>query len=284
MTDLLTDLAARSRDRADAARPRLADLRARAADLPPPPPLALTPGGFDLIAEVKLIAPSAGTLAAPADPLAFVTAQAAAYARAGAAAISVLTEPHRFGGDLAHLAAVSAAVATPTMRKDFLVDPVQIWEARVAGASGVLLIVRMLGDHALRALLDAADAAGLWVLLECFDAADVARCRALPAAVTPRLIGVNSRDLRSLQVAPGRLETLGRHLPDDLPRVAESGLATAEDAADAARWGYTMALVGSALMRADDPTALARALREAGARARGEGASPPPPPTVGRSL
>jgi indole-3-glycerol phosphate synthase len=269
MTDLLTELAARSRARADAARPGTADLRARARDLPAPPALALTPGGFDLIAEVKLIAPSAGTLATPEDPVAFVTAQASAYARAGAAAISVLTEPSRFGGDLGHLAAVSAAVATPTMRKDFLVDPVQIWEARVAGASGVLLIVRMLGDHALRALLDAADEAGLWVLLECFDAEDVSRCRALPPGVTRRLIGVNSRDLRTLQVAPGRLATLGPHLPAELPRVAESGLATPDDAADAARWGYDLALVGSALMRAPDPAGLAAAIRVAGAAARG---------------
>jgi len=195
-----------------------------------------------------------------------VVAQARTYEQVGAAAISVLTEPDRFDGDLSHLAAVSAAVATPTMRKDFLVDPYQIWEARLAGASGVLLIVRQAPDSVLAELRDAAAEAGLFLLLEAFDEADLERAGPLLAGWTgaqPALVGVNSRDLRTLRVVPDRLTRLAPLLPS-FPAVAESGMATPEDIASAVSSGYRLALVGSALMSAEDPARLAAAMLAAG--------------------
>ncbi len=265
---LLAQMAVASRARAEAARrvEPLADLRRRALSTPVPPALALS--GFDLIAEVKLRAPSAGVLATPDDPAAEAARRARAYADGGAAAISVLTEPSRFDGDLAHLAAAAAAVSVPVMRKDFLVDPYQVWEARASGAGGVLLIVRMLSDDALRALLDAAAEAGLFALVEAFDAADLARCAPLvarwPSGGPPLLVGVNSRDLVTLAIDPTRLGALASAMPAGAVPVAESGIHTPDDARGAARHGYRVALVGTALMGAPDPGALARAMRAAG--------------------
>ncbi|MCB9683300.1 MAG: indole-3-glycerol-phosphate synthase TrpC [Alphaproteobacteria bacterium] len=259
-------MAARSaaRTAADRAELPLDALLAAARATPTPPPLAFD-GRFDLITEVKLRAPSVGVLAAPPDPVAHVVAQARAYARAGAAAISVLTEPDHFDGHLDHLAAVVAAVDVPVMRKDFLVDPYQVWQARHRGASGVLLIVRMLDDAALAALLDAAAGAGLFVLLEAFDADDLARAaRVAWGGTEPLLVGVNTRDLRTLQVDGDRLARLADVLPAGRPTVAESGLRTADDAARVRRLGYTLALVGSALMASPDPEALASAMLAAG--------------------
>lgn len=227
------------------------------------PPLRL--GDFELIAEIKRHSPAEGALGATTD----VAARARAYAAAGAAAVSVLTEPARFGGSLADLATAVAALAgtgVPAMRKDFLVDPWQVLEARAAGAGGVLLIVAMLEDAVLREMLAAAREHELFVLLEAFDEADLARaaplCGGTPKA--PVLVGVNTRDLRTLAVDPARLERLAPRLPAGVPAVAESGLHTAADAAAAAALGYRLALVGTALMRADDPGALAGAMLAAG--------------------
>ncbi len=238
---------------------------------PPAPPLRS--GGFTLVAEVKRRAPSVGALDADPDPDGVrVVQQALAYARAGARAVSVLTEPDRFDGALTHLAAVAALLrphGVPAMRKDFLVDPVQLAEARAAGAGGALLIVRMLPRDRLEALLDAAATLGLWVLLECFDEQDAAIASSLGGGRTDLMVGVNTRDLRTLAVVPGRLARLSSLLPPELPRIAESGLLTPEDIEDAVRHGYTGALVGSALMRAPDPEALCAAFRQAGERACG---------------
>ena len=248
-----------------------AALAARAAAAAPAPPLVLDPAGFDLIAELKLRSPAQGTLGATADDL---EERVRAYARAGAAIVSVLTEPGRFAGSLEHLARASAALAplgVPAMRKDFLVDPYQLLEARAAGAGGALLIVRMLERGRLAAMLDAAAELGLFVLLEAFDASDIALAARLatdwrgPAAGC--LIGINSRDLTTLRVVPGRLDELAAQLPATHPRVAESGLATAADAARLAARGYSLALVGSALMTAADPERLARQMITAGREA-----------------
>jgi len=267
--DFLASMARSSAARADAARRRTpsGDLSAQASRSPRPPPLVLD-GRFDLIAELKLRSPAQGALAGAGADL---EARVAAYARGGAALVSVLTEPERFDGSLEHLARASAALAplgVPTMRKDFIVDEYQLLEARVAGAAGVLLIVRMLGPARLRALVAEAATLGLFVLIEAFDAADVALAAALaahwPGPRAGYLVGINSRDLRTLQVVPDRLEALAASLPYDRPRVAESGLAAAADAARLARAGYTMALVGSALMSAADPAALARQMIDAG--------------------
>ena len=186
----------------------------------------------------------------------------------------MLTEPSRFDGDLTHLEEVAAAVPdTPVMRKDFLVEPVQILEARKAGASGVLLIAAMLSDAKLREMLDCAWEHGLFVLLESFDEDDLRRSSTLlnvPADAERAesgqlLFGVNTRNLRTLEVDGERLQKLAPLLPEG-HCVAESGLRVAEDAARVAAWGYKMALVGTALMRSDDPQVLVAGMREAGSR------------------
>jgi indole-3-glycerol phosphate synthase len=265
MSDLLAEMAAASQARADAARPHADALAARAAQQPPAKPLpSVAAVPFLLLAEVKLVAPSQGILAAPSDPVAFAADQARRYDDAGADALSILTEPHRFGGDLTHLAAAAAAVRAPTMRKDFLVDPIQLLEARAAGASGALLVVRMLDDDALSALVAAADRLGMWLVLEAFDPDDLARIATI-GLHDQRIGGVNVRDLRSLQVDPHRLASLAPHLPPGRV-LAESGMVGPDDAANAARLGYGGALCGSALMRADDPGALVGAMREVGTR------------------
>lgn len=226
-------------------------------------------GGFDLIAEIKLRAPSAGRLAqAPADREGWIARRAQVYAQAGAAAISVLTEPDRFDGALRDLEVAAAAVDVPVMRKDFLVDPIQVDEAAAAGAGGVLLIARMLDDRALDTCLTRAVDGGRFVLLEAFDADDLRRSadrvRGWPADGPPLLVGVNTRDLRTLAVDPDRLAALAPHLPAGAPAVAESGLQTPEDAARVRRLGYRLALVGSALMQAEDPGARLAAMVDAG--------------------
>jgi indole-3-glycerol phosphate synthase len=236
--------------------------------------LVLSEEGFDVIAELKLNSPAAGRLGAQnEDWLKRVTA----YAQAGAAAVSVLTEPSRFDGSLEHLRQASAALTpfkVPTMRKDFLVDPYQVLEARAAGAGGVLLIVRMLSRSQLLQLLDAASEQGLFVLLEAFDAEDLHAARELLAArISPPagggldevLIGINSRDLQTLEVVPERFEALAPGLPGDRPAVAESGVASAADAVRMMHLGFRLALIGTALMSRDDPRQL---LREILARTR----------------
>jgi indole-3-glycerol phosphate synthase len=264
MSDFLQQMAKLSAQRAAAAG------SVRMGDLDKPlVPLRL--GGFDIIAEIKGRSPAEGALAgADVDRV----SRAQAYVRGGAAAISVLTEPSRFDGALEHLEEVAAAVpGTPVMRKDFLVEPLQVLEARKAGASGVLLITAMLSDNMLRAMLDAAYDLGMFVLLEAFDENDLARGNALlanaadqdRAAAGQLLVGVNTRNLRTLEVDSARLERLAPLLPD-APCVAESGLKTADDAAAVAGRGYRLALVGTALMRSEDPAALVAGMRAAGSK------------------
>jgi indole-3-glycerol phosphate synthase len=262
-------MAAQSHARVRTAKAHVAEaaLLERAQRTPAPPPLRLAADGFDLIAELKLRSPAAGALGAVA---ASVAEHVTAYARAGAAAVSVLTEPTRFDGSLTHLSDAARALAphqVPAMRKDFLVDPYQVLEARAAGAGGVLLILRMLSPETLGALIECARKHDLFVLLEAFDAQDVERMREVIAADAGRstlLAGVNCRDLTTLEVVPERLLELAPLLPRGVPRVAESGVAGAEDAQRLGAAGYGLILVGSALMRDQDPAGLARALIEAG--------------------
>ena len=269
----LEDMAAGSRARVRAAKQTRSEatLEVEARQTPAPPRLRLDASGFDLIAELKLRSPAAGQLGAAGEN---VAARVTAYAQAGAAAISVLTEPSRFDGSLDHLASAAQALAplaVPAMRKDFLVDPYQVLEARAAGAGGVLVIVRMLSRSEIDALLDCARSLGLFVLLEAFDARDIELLRELIEAHTganPLLAGVNCRDLTTLQVVPQRLLELAPLLPARAPRVAESGVGSAADARQIAAAGYQLALVGSALMQADDPRALAAAVLAAGRAAR----------------
>lgn len=272
--DFLAQMAATSRERVRAARAACpdAELLGRARDTPAPPPLRLQPGGFDLIAELKLRSPAAGALGAPGDS---VAARVTAYARAGAAAVSVLTEPTRFDGSLEHLrlaARTLIAAGIPAMRKDFLVDPYQVIEARAAGAGGVLAILRLLATDELETLVAQARSLGLFVLLEAFDERDLERLQRFlqRAGGEGLLAGVNSRDLKTLQVVPSRLEALAGCLPTGIPRVAESGVGTAEDARRVAEAGYDLALVGSALMSGEDPAALAGAMLSAARAARAD--------------
>lgn len=266
--DFLATMAASSRARSAAAQAQLPEreLRARIADAPPAPALAL--GAFDLIAEVKLRSPAAGLLKPKSEG--DVGARVSTYANAGAAAVSILTEPSRFDGSLDDLAAGARALAplrVPAMRKDFLVDGYQVLEGRAAGAGGVLAILRMLPRDELEQLIDTALALRMFVLLEAFDAPDIELAHALVDSRRAHrdllLVGVNSRDLATLEVVPGRLDALASSLPD-VRRVAESGVATAADAARMAACGYDLALVGSALMSAPDPAALARAMLSQG--------------------
>ena len=233
-------------------------LDAKAHHMASPP--AIDFDAFGLIAEVKFSTPSEGILVAPLDPVYAAVSRAKIYAEAGAAAISVLTEPTRFDGDLSHLAAVAAAVDVPVMRKDFLVDPVQIVEARVHGAAGVLLIIRMLSDVRLDQMVELADELGMFVLLEAFDEDDLRRAARFPGV----MVGLNCRDLSTLGVDASRFKTLSEAFPADCVRVAESGLRGADDVRAVAELGYEMALVGSALMSADDPGALIQTMRTGG--------------------
>jgi indole-3-glycerol phosphate synthase len=271
--DFLIDMARASRARVHAAqaqRPRM-QLERALAGAPAPPALRLHPAGFDLIAELKLRSPAQGVLRAADED---VGARVRAYADGGAAAVSVLTEPERFDGELAHLERAATALAgrgVPAMRKDFLVDPYQVLEARLAGAGGVLVILRMLPRADTEALLGCARECGLFVLLEAFDASDIELMHALIDRHGPSmhlLAGVNCRDLTSLQVVPARLLELAPLLPPGVPRVAESGVADAAQARAVAAAGYELALVGSALMQGADPAALTGALLAAGRRAR----------------
>ncbi len=265
MSDFLQTMAEHSAERAAAARTPTENELDK-----PVVPLSL--GRFDVIAEIKDRSPAEGELASERHDR---SEQARRYANGGAAAISVLTEPSRFSGSLDHLCEVVAAVPdTPVMRKDFLVETVQILEARAAGASGVLLITALLDDRKLRSMLDCAREHHMFVLLEAFDEDDLERTRKLinehdlaAAASDSLLFGVNTRNLRTLQVDATRLEKLARLLPAGRG-VAESGLKSAEDAGQAAGWGYSVALVGTALMRSDDPAALVASMRDAGAKAR----------------
>ena len=257
--------ASRARVRAARAIESDAALERRARATPLPPALALN--GFDVIAEMKLRSPAAGGLATQSFDK---SAQLASYADGGAAAVSVLTEPTEFKGEIADLVEAARqlrAARRPTMRKDFLTDPYQVLEARAAGAGGVLVIVTMLDDATVRSLVDCARDLGLFVLLEAFGRADLERMAAFdtpPDSGPPVLAGVNCRDLRDLNVRFERFAELAPHLPRHLPTVAESGIGTADDTAKVAGAGYRLALVGSSLMRATNPAAALAALIAAG--------------------
>jgi indole-3-glycerol phosphate synthase len=262
MSGLLTEMAQTSLARLERARASESEqaLWARASDAPPAPPFKLSPEGFDVIAECKLHSPSAGDLSSHTRN---VEARVTAYAQGGACAVSVLTEPTRFGGSLEHLAQAVAVLTphgVPVMRKDFLVDPYQVMEGRAAGAGGVLVIVRMLDRSRITALLDCACMLKMFVLLETFDAADLQIAHELLAARKGHseqiLIGVNCRDLDRLTVEMPRLHQLAEYLPPGFTHVAESGVTSLEDAKTVVDIGYHVALIGTALMHSDDPRKL----------------------------
>ena len=276
-SDFLVQMAASSRERTIAARRGISEaaLLDQALARPQPPALRASSEGFDLIAELKLRSPAVGVLKSSDDQA--IVQRVQAYAAAGAAAVSVLTEPSRFDGSLTHLRAAARALRpmrVPAMRKDFIVDPYQVIEARAAGAGGVLVILRLVPLEQIEALLARACELGLFVLLEAFDEQDIELMHetltspALESSTRGTkltvLAGLNCRDLSTLQIVPARLLELAHLLPASVPRVAESGVLSAEDAGRVAAAGYRYALVGSALMQDDDPGALAAAMLRAG--------------------
>jgi len=270
MSGLLTEMTQSSLARLHVARALESEkaLWHRVADLPPAPRLKLSPEGFDLIAECKLHSPSVGDLSSHTRD---VESRVAAYGQGGAAAVSVLTEPKRFGGSLDHLAQaarVLTPLGVPVMRKDFLVDPYQVLEGRAAGAGGVLVIVRMLDPGRITELLDCAAMLKMFVLIEAFDAADLDITRDIlkhrEGHAEQLLVGVNCRDLEKLSVDLARLGILADRLPEAHPKVAESGVATVDDVRRVVDQGYSLALVGSSLMQSDRPRELASEMLVAG--------------------
>ncbi|MBA2463589.1 MAG: indole-3-glycerol phosphate synthase TrpC [Nocardioidaceae bacterium] len=213
--------------------------------------------GISVIAEVKRSSPSKGALATIADPAAL----AADYAAGGAATISVLTEQRRFGGSLEDLRAVRAAVDVPVLRKDFILTSYQLWEARAAGADLALLIVAALDQPRLEGLLERAVSIGLIPLVEVHDEDEVER--ALQAGAT--LIGVNARNLKTLEVDRGTFARLAPRIPDDVVRVAESGVRGPHDVFEYAKQGAHVVLVGETLVRGDNPRDAVADLVAAGA-------------------
>ena len=268
----LERMAESSRRRSARAKEQLAEdeLRRLVDRLPPPPALAFSPDGFDLIAEIKPRSPSEGRLAGAGFSPAGLARQ---YASAGSAALSVLTEPSRFDGSLELLADVAeAAAGTPAMRKDFLVDPYQVLEARLHGAAGVLLIVGMTDDADTEAMLETALACGMFSMLEAFEDADIERAQQIAERLeAPRdkvLLGLNCRDLRTLAIDPGRFAKVDPRNSGGYRMIAESGIENARQAGELAARGWDGLLIGTALMRAAEPQGLAEDMLAEGRRSK----------------
>jgi indole-3-glycerol phosphate synthase len=258
---VLDAILARTRDRvaAESARVSLGPSHPSVREAPPVRPLAAAlarPGRVNVIAEHKRRSPSRGAIRedlAPADV-------ARAYETNGASAISVLTDEPFFGGRLEHLVEARAACSLPVLRKDFVVDPWQVWEARAAGADAVLLIVAAVGDDELRELLGIAGEAGLDALVEVHDRRELDRA----LAAGSRIVGVNNRDLGTLAVSLETSFSLAPAIPDGVVAVAESGIRTGAEVRRLREAGFDAFLVGEHLMAAADPGgALSRLLEEA---------------------
>ena len=212
------------------------------------------PGAIGVIAEHKRRSPSRGAIREDLEP----ADVARRYQAAGAAALSVLTDEPFFGGRLSHLTQARQATGLPALRKDFVLDPWQIWEARAAAADAVLLIVAALEDAELRALLGEARAVGMDALVEVHDRHELERALAAGA----RLVGVNNRDLRTLAVSLETSLTLAAAIPDDVVAVAESGIKSGADMKRLRDAGFDACLVGEHLMASPDPGEALRVLRQ----------------------
>jgi indole-3-glycerol phosphate synthase len=213
---------------------------------------ALAGPGLSLIAEIKKASPSAGSIDEDVRP----AERAKTYADAGAAAISVLTEPEHFHGSLEDLRAARDAVSVPVLRKDFLSDTLHLWEARAAGADAVLLIVAALDQTTLVSLLDLAETLGLGALVEVHDEDEAERAVRAGAHV----VGINSRDLTTLEVDLDTFKRVRGAIPPGALVVAESGIATRSDVEAVEALEVDAVLVGEALMRASDPAVAVREL------------------------
>ncbi len=258
-TDFLSHMAESSRRRALALHDAdcLDQLGDRAANQNPSRIPLLSKPGFDVFAEIKRKSPAAGELSTAGES---IVDRARSYASAGAVAISVLTEPTAFNGSLSDISNVVSSVDCPVMRKDFLTDPIQLIEARAQGASGALLIVRILDEQMLADMITTAAELGIFVVLEIFGTEDLPGLeRALIHADRLNVSafpGVNCRDLSTLEVDPQRHADLLTRIPKGLPVIAESGVSQTTDVATLATIGYRAALIGTALMTASDPAAM----------------------------
>jgi indole-3-glycerol phosphate synthase len=203
------------------------------------------PDHVNIVAEFKRRSPAGGLMRDDLHPVHV----AQAYEVAGAAALSILTEEQFFGGSLDDLQEARSATLLPTLRKDFIVDTYQVWEARIAGADAILLIVAVLSDHELRKLQQAAGEAGMAVLMEVHDRAELERALALE----PSILGVNNRNLRTLEVTLDAALKLAPHIPDGVAAVAESGIQSGADIRRLRDAGFDAFLVGAHLMKAPDP-------------------------------
>ena len=243
-----------ARERAAGGQIGASDLRARVRDLPPPPSFsaALRGSAVAVIAELKRRSPSRGDI----HPAMISSLHARAYEDGGASALSVLTEPSEFGGSLSDLDSASQESRLPLLRKDFHVDGTQIFEARAHGASAVLLIARALEPGRLEALADAATEAGVEVLIEVRDTVELERALAVRGAV----IGVNNRDLETLNIDRSTCQRLVPLVPGDRIAVAESGMTERGDVEAVARCGADAVLVGSSVSAAARPSDAVRAL------------------------
>jgi len=208
----------------------------------------LAAGRAAVIAELKRASPSKGVLRQDFRPAEI----AASYERGGAACLSVLTDPDFFQGSDAHLQEAISACGLPVLRKDFIIDPYQIYETRAMGADCILLIVACLDDHRLRELSDLAEELGLDVLVEVHDREELERALVIPG----RLIGINNRNLRNFQVNPETTLGMLGAIPKDRIPITESGISTREDIARMRERGVHAFLVGEAFMRAADPGAM----------------------------
>jgi indole-3-glycerol phosphate synthase len=241
----------------------LRELEARVSSVPPaldPMPGIRSAEGVAVIAEVKRSSPSKGALAEIPEP----GLLARSYAAGGASAISVLTEERRFSGSLADLDEVRAAVRTPLLRKDFMVDSYQVTEARAHGADLILLIVAALDDALMRDLHDQARDLGMTALVEVHDAAELERALALD----PVLVGVNARNLKTLEVDPRTVTDLLPRVPESVVGVAESGVGGPDDVAAYVRAGAGAVLVGEALVKDGAPEAAIRGFIDAATAVR----------------
>ncbi len=260
-------LVAEARRRADELLLRRSELEQAAAAAPGAPPFAsaLTRADVAIVAELKRRSPSKGWINAALSAV----DQARAYADAGAAAISVLTEPDSFGGSIEDLVAVRAAVGVPVLKKDFHVHPVQLVEAKAVGASAALLIVRALSPDSLVELVRVADDLRLEVLLEVRDIDELNRAvDAASAYGAVTAIGVNNRNLETLVIDAGHAESLMGRIPARFAGIAESGVSTRVDVERAASSQADAVLVGSAISAAADPRAAVRDLTHVSRRPR----------------
>lgn len=236
----------------------LSALHDKIAQISPALPAAqnLLARDFSVIAEVKRSSPSKGELAAITDPKAL----ADKYAQGGAQVISVLTERRRFGGTLADLVAVRSAVETPILRKDFMVDDYQLFEARAYGADVILLIVAALGDSQLSDLNDQALELGLSVLVEVHDEDELERA----LNISPKLLGVNARNLKTLEVDLATCERLIPMIPKEMVAIAESGISSLDEVKRLVEAGASGILVGESLVKSGNPTETIQEWTEAG--------------------